>query len=183
MLSACLPTLRSEAVLHEDTILIPAGGTSRLMPLASIMIASTGVGERQLMVLLDSDREGHQAASRMNDLFHGQSSVLMLGGALDLSEATIEDLVPRDVYADAVKGSGHEFTLSEDELDAATNVKAMEMVFSRLGLGKFGIAEKAAAALALIDAWGKSASSVPELTRERAAALVEAINSGFDDKP
>lgn len=181
-LSACLLTLRSEAVLHEDTILIPAGGTSRLMPLASIMVASTGVGERQLMVLLDSDREGHQAASRMHDLFHGESSVLMLGGALDLGEATIEDLVPRDVYADAVKGSGHEFTLSEDELDAATNVKAMEMVFDRLGLGRFGIAEKAVAALALIDAWGKDASSVPELTRERAAALVEAINSGFDER-
>ena len=137
-LNACFPKVGGEAALHEDTILIPAGGTSRLMPLASIMLASSGVGERHLMVLLDSDREGNQAASRMNDVFSGESSVLMLGAALNLTEATIEDLVPRDVYADAVKEGGHEFTMNDDEQSAATNVKAMEMVFQRTGLGTFG---------------------------------------------
>ena len=179
-LNACFPKLGGESALHEDTILIPAGGTSRLMPLASIMLASTGVGERHLMVLLDSDREGNQAASRMNDIFSGESSVLMLGAALNLTEATIEDLVPRDVYADAVKEGGHEFTMNDDEQGAATNVKAMEMVFQRTGLGTFGISEKAAAALVLIDAWGKEPTSVPELTRERARAVVDAINARFN---
>ena len=58
-------------------------------------------------------------------------------------------------YADAVKEGGHEFTMNDDEQGAATNVKAMEMVFQRTGLGTFGISEKAAAALVLIDAWGK----------------------------
>ena len=37
-----------------------------------------------------------------------------------------------------------------------------------------------AAALALIDAWGKDPSSVPEPTREKARALIEAINGHFD---
>ncbi len=179
-LNACFPKLGGESALHEDTIFIPAGGTSRLMPLASIMLASTGVGERHLMVLLDSDREGNQAASRMNDIFSGESSVLMLGAALNLTEATIEDLVPRDIYADAVKEGGHEFTMNDDEQGAATNVKAMEMVFQRTGLGTFGISEKAAAALVLIDAWGKEPTSVPELTRERARAVVDAINARFN---
>ena len=61
-LNDCLPTLDGGPALHEETILIPAGGTSRLMPLASIMLASTGVSEGHLMVLLDSDNEGKQAA-------------------------------------------------------------------------------------------------------------------------
>jgi predicted ATP-dependent endonuclease of OLD family len=59
-LDNCLSTSSCGASLHEDTILIPVGGTSRLMPLASIMLASTGVGERRLIVLLDSDKEGRE---------------------------------------------------------------------------------------------------------------------------
>ena len=74
-------------------------------------------------------------------------------------EATIEDLVPREVYTAAVKKAGHKFTLNADEKAASTNVRAMEQVFQRKGLGKFGMAEKAAAALALIDSWGKDPSS------------------------
>ena len=179
-LNDCLPTLDGGSALHEETILIPAGGTSRLMPLASIMLASTGVGEGHLMVLLDSDKEGKQAATRMNDVFSDESAVLMFGSAIGLTEATIEDLVPRDVYADAVKQAGHKVTLNADEKAASTNVKAMEQVFQRKGLGKFGMAEKAAAALALIDAWGKDPSSVPEPTREKARALFDAINGHFD---
>ena len=70
--------------------------------------------------------------------------------------------------------------MNDDEQGAATNVKAMEMVFQRTGLGTFGISEKAAAALVLIDAWGKEPTSVPELTRERARALVDAINARFN---
>ncbi len=179
-LNDCLPTLDDGPSLHEETILIPAGGTSRLMPLASIMLASTGVGDRHLMVLLDSDEEGEQAAARMNKVFSNESSVLMLGAPLDLIEATIEDLVPREVYVDALKQAGHEITLNEDEKATTTNVKAMEQVFQRRGLGKFGMAEKAVAALALIDSWGKTPSSVPEPTREKARALIEAINAHFD---
>lgn len=175
-----LPKLDDKPGLHEDTILIPAGGTSRLMPLASIMLASTGVAEGHLMVLLDTDKEGQQAATRMNEVFRDESSVLMLGAAIGLTEATIEDLVPRDVYADAVKQAGYKVTLNADEKSAPTNVKAMEQAFQRKGLGKFGMAEKASAALVLIDAWSKDPNSVPESTRENARALVDSINREFD---
>ena len=63
--------------------------------------------------------------SRMNEVFSDESAVLMLGPAINLTEATIEDLVPRKVYTDAVKHAGHRFTLSADEKAASTNVKAM----------------------------------------------------------
>ena len=180
-LNDCLPTLDDGPSLHEETILIPAGGTSHLMPLGSIMLASTGVGDRHLMVLLDSDKEGKQAATRMNEVFSKESSVLMLGDPLNLTEATIEDLVPREVYVDALKRAGHKITLNKDEKGAETNVKAMEQAFQRHGLGKFGRAAKAGAALALIDSWGKDPSSVPEPTREKARTLIEAINARFDE--
>ena len=179
-LNDCLPTLDGGPTLHDETILIPAGGTSRLMPLASIMLASTGVGEGHLMVLLDSDKEGRRAATRMNEVFSDESAVLMLGSAIDRTEATIEDLVPCDVYVDAVKQTGHNFTLNASEKAASMNLDAMEQVFQRKGLGKFGMAEKASAALALIDAWGKDPSSVPEPTREKARALFNAINGHFE---
>ena len=179
-LNDCLPTLDGGSALHEETILIPAGGTSRLMPLASIMLASTGVGEGHLMVLLDSDSEGRQAANRMNEVFSDESAVMMLGSAIGLAEATIEDLVPRDVYVEAVKEAGYEFTLSPEKKAGSTNLKVMEQVFQGEGLGKFGKAEKAAAALALIGGWGKDPSSVPEPTREKARTLFDAINGHFD---
>ena len=179
-LNDCLPELDGNPGLHEDTVLIPAGGTSRLMPLASIMLASTGVGDAHLMVLLDCDKEGQQAASRMSDAFGDESSVLMLGAALNLPEATIEDLVPRDIYADAVNQAGHKITLDENEMSAPTNVKAIEQAFQRKSLGKFGTPQKVATALALIGGWGKHPSSVPEPTRGRARALIDAINMQFD---
>ena len=178
----CLPAVDAGAGLHEDTILVPAGGTSRLMPLASIMVATTGVGEGHLMVLLDSDEGGRQAASRMDEVFGGESTVLMLGPILDLPEATIEDLVPRDVYVEAVSRAGRQIALNDRERDAATNVKAMELAFQREGLGRFGTAEKAAAALDLIDTWGKDPRSVPESTRKKASVLLDAVNRRFEQR-
>ena len=166
--------------LHQDTVLIPAGAASRVVPLASIMLASSSVSEGHVIVLLDSDSAGREAASQMNDIFCDEPSILVLGAVLDFVEATTEDLVPRDVYADAVRRTGYEFTMSDDEKEAATNVNAMEMVFQRTGLGRFGKAEKSAAALALLNEWGGEPANIPQITQKRARALIDAINARFD---
>ena len=104
----------------------------------------------------------------------------MLGDAIGLAEATIEDLIPRNEYADAVKRAGHEITIGEEEKRASTNVKAIESAFQREGLGKFGVAERASAALALIEEWSKTPSSVPNSAREKARLLIDSINDHFD---
>ena len=174
-----LPEMDGNDPLHQDTVLVPAGAASRVVPLASIMLASSSVGEGRVIVLLGSDSAGREAASRMNDVFYDEPSILVLGAALDLVEATTEDLVPRDVYADAVRRTGHEFTMNDDEKEAATNVNAMEMVFQRTGLGRFGNAEKSAAALALLNEWGWEPANIPEITQKRARALIDAINKRF----
>ena len=116
----------------------------------------------------------------MNDVFSDEPSILILGAALNLAEATTEDLVPRDVYADAVGRTGHVFAMNDDEQEAATNVKAMEMVFQRTGAGTFGKAEKEAAALALLNEWGWEPGNIPEITQKRARALIDAINARFN---
>jgi predicted ATP-dependent endonuclease of OLD family len=180
-LDNCLSTKETGPALHPDTVLIPAGGTSRLMPLASIMLASTGVGEGHLMVLLDSDNEGEQAARRLEEVFSGESTVVMLGSTIGLNEATIEDLFPRDIYVSALREAGYSIALTSDEEAMTTTVKAMDQAFKRLGLGKFGVAEKAAAALALINAWGKDPSTIPDPTKTKARALFKAINRRFDE--
>lgn len=178
-LADCL-SAKDAPALHTDTILIPAGGTSRLMPLASIMLASSGVGEGHLIVLLDSDKEGGQAAKRLKEVFSDESGVLMLGSAIGLPAATIEDLVPRDAYVGALKTAGYAIALNAEEKAAATNVQAFEHAFARLAIGTFGMAEKVAASLTLIDMWGKDQSSIPNATKEKARTLLARINEDFE---
>jgi hypothetical protein len=60
------------------------------------------------------------------------------------------------------------------------NVQALELAFQRRGMGKFGIAEKTAAALVLLDDWGKDVSKVPQETMESARVLIRTINAHFE---
>jgi len=180
-LDGVMAGLGGAARLHPETVVIPTGGTSRLMPLASIMLATTGVGERKLLVLLDTDAEGIQAAARVKrELFaDDESRVLMLASALGLDQATIEDLVPRQTYTNALAECGYQVELNADELKLPRNVGAIEKAFERNGLGKFTKDHRAAAALKLVDTWGKDPSTVPEETQTKAAKLFAAINARF----
>jgi hypothetical protein len=176
----CLAVERNGVRLHEDTVIIPAGGTSKMMPLASIMLSTSGVGGRSMLILLDSDTEGGQAAKRFeHDLFSDNSRILMLGAATGLTTATIEDLIPREDYASAVRATGYSFELNADDTAAKSNLAAMEQVFSRCNYGKFGTDQKATVALKLIDLWGKDPSSVPSATRDLASKLFAAVNDKF----
>ena len=64
-LNSCFVALGHDGRLHPDTVIASAGGTKHLMPLASIMFASTGVGTRRMLVLLDSDDAGRSARTRV----------------------------------------------------------------------------------------------------------------------
>lgn len=178
-LSHCLATLEQPS-LHQDTVLIPAGGTSRLMPLASIMFGTAGVDGRQLLVLLDSDKEGLQAKTRTEELFGDDARILLLGPVLGTGHATIEDLLPRSDYVSAVAAAtGNVITLQNDESKEPTNVGALKRAFARLNLGEFGVEQKAKTALHLVESWGKDPKSVPIATREHAKKLFDAINAKF----
>src|ERR1035441_3926810 len=49
--------------VHEDTVIIPAGGTSKMMPLASIMLSTAGVGGRR-MLRSEERRVGKRSGDR-----------------------------------------------------------------------------------------------------------------------
>jgi predicted ATPase len=179
-LDTSLRVLGAGPCLDEETILIPAGGTKRMMPLASIMFGSSGLDGRQMLVLLDSDTEGLQAAKRFEkELFGNQARIVVLGSAIGLPEATIEDLIPREAYGAVAAGSRGTVTLDTEEQNAPTNVAAMEKLFHRNGWGEFGLNEKVTAALSLVELWSKDPHRIPKETVERAQLLFDAVNRRF----
>jgi predicted ATPase len=170
----------SSIPLAEDIVLIFAGGTSRLMPLASIMYATTGVGGEHLLILLDTDTEGLNAAKRVKEVFADDSRVLMLGDGINLASATIEDLIPRQDYVRVVgEATGHAITLDSTEANAPTNVDALSKAFQRCGYGKFDANERAKVALKLVELWSANPQSVPPDTLAKATSLFAAINKRF----
>ena len=178
-LGHCLSRLDIGPGLHEETTFVPAGGAFPLMPLASLMLASADPDGGHLLVLLDGASKGEDGSPRMRNVFR-ESSVLLLGDLLDTDGASIEDLVPRTAYAKAVARTGYDVALRRDERAIPTNVTAMELAFRRKGLGEFGIAQRAAAALRLVEGWSKAPKALPTSTRKKASALFEAINAHFD---
>ena len=177
----CLARLSVGPVLHEDTRLVPAGGVSGLMPLASIMLSSSGTDAGDMLVLVSDGWEGRDIGPEMNKVFQ-DSSVLMLNSPLGMAEATVEDLVPRDVYADAVGQAGFSLTFTEDERHAPTNLNAVKKAFRREGLGEFSMSQRASVTLNLVDGWARDPDTLPLVTQERACALFKAINTYFDNR-
>ena len=104
---------------------------------------------------------------------------MTVGTFLGVDEATVDDLVLRDDYAEAVQQSYEKtLTLNTAELAAPTNVRAMDLVFQRNEWGDFGEIERASAALWLAGQWA-DAGSVNSATLERARKLFREINRYF----
>ena len=173
-LNECLDADERRPLFDRDTVLIPAGGRERLIPLAFVVLAASGADRS--VVLLDSDREGQKQAAHLRDVLGEDAPILLVGDLLNHPGATIEDLVPRDVYAEAAQPGRSTYPLDDSERAAGSNLEAVAGLFERNGIGRFGKAERARAALALTDAWNRDPSSVPQPTRERARRLVDAID-------
>ena len=177
-LNECLLSVDQIPLLHRDAILVPAGGRSRLIPLAFVILAAPG--QHRAVVLLNSNREGLEEAARMRDVFGDDVPLLAVGDLLASPGATIEDLIPRDVYAEAAQPGTFATPLNDSEQAAATNVEAVAQLFRRIGLGDFDKAEQAKAALALTDRWNRDPSTVPEETREKVREFAELLNRDLD---
>lgn len=179
-LDAVLALRDPKNVLGSDVALVPAGGTSRLMPLASIMFGAAGVSGKNMLVLLDSDKEGGNAKARLeSDLFAGDSRVILVGPAIGMTKAMIEDLVERPAYVAALNAVGYAVSLSADEESAACNGDAMSAAFTRLGLGAFDHIPKTKAAHWLADRWVRDPSAVEQQTIDKVVTLFRTINERF----
>lgn len=171
---------RGGTPLHAEAVLVPAGGTSRLMPLAVLMFSTTGDAGAKMLVVLDSDTEGNRAAGQLaKDLFVKESRTMLLGQALNMQAATVEDLVDRSQYVWALQRCGYVINPTPQELGAATTLECVKAAFARQGLGEFGAAQKSAAALRLIDEWARNPTSLSQATADRAQLVITAINCRF----
>lgn len=179
-LDSVLAARDPQRVLDPGIVLVPAGGTSRLMPLASIMFGAAGVSGKNMLVVLDSDKEGSNAKARLEaDLFADDSRVVLVGSALSMPKATIEDLVERSTYVAALNAAGYPVTLDASEEASACAVDAMTAAFNRLSLGEFNHVAKTKAALVLVDKWGDDPGSVEQSTLDKAASLFRMLSTRF----
>jgi putative AbiEii toxin of type IV toxin-antitoxin system/AAA ATPase-like protein len=166
--------------VHDDTLLLWAGGTSHILPLASVMASREQMGPNRMAVLLDSDRAGLDKARKLVELMaHGQDSVILLGEALGIAKAEGEDVPEFSELLVGLKRLGHTPTTVPARLTGEGNVSLLRRTFADNGWGELTHEVKARIVLQLTDSWWKG-DSVPEsATLERSKALFAFINQRF----
>jgi predicted ATP-dependent endonuclease of OLD family len=175
-LHSCLAAKSDGDVLAEGIAILPAGSAALIAPLGTMMLGSSGRSDARMLILLNGDHAGRDAARQLENVFGDAAPVTTVGTLLGVDEAMVEDLVLRDAYAAAVQNTYHRpFTLSAAEIGAPTNVQALDLVFRRSNWGSFGANGRAATALWLASHWA-DAGNVSPLTLDRARKLFREIN-------
>ena len=175
-LHSCLAATNDGDALTEGIAILPAGSAALIAPLGTMMLGSRGQRDGRMLVLLNGDHAGRDAARQLENVFGDAAPVTTVGALLGVDEAMVDDLVLRDAYAAAVqKTYDRLFTLSPAEIAAPTNVQALDLVFRRSNWGRFGENGRAATALWLAGHWAV-AGDVSTLTLDRARKLFREIN-------
>lgn len=167
--------------LHEDTVILWAGGTSYMLPLASVMSVGEQVGPNRLAVLLDSDKAGLDKAKKLVEvLAHGQDSVMLLGQILGIPKAQAEDLPEFDELMAGLKELGRIPSNVPLRQAGETNVELLQRLFKENGWGDLTHETKARIVLHTTDLWRAGKSAPAANTLQRAKVLFAAVNTAFD---
>jgi AAA domain, putative AbiEii toxin, Type IV TA system/AAA ATPase domain len=167
--------------LHEDTVVLWAGGTSHILPLASVMAAREQMGPNRMAVLLDSDRAGLDKARKLVEIMaHGQDSVMLLGEATGIPKAQAEDLAEFDELLAGVKQLGRTLVTVPVRRAGEGNVELLQRTFVENTWGELTHDEKARVVLTLTDSWWQGATAPASATLERSKVLFAFINSRFE---
>jgi hypothetical protein len=170
-----------EGGLHADTLVLWAGGTSHMLPLASIMAAREQMGPNRMAVLLDSDRAGLDKAKKLVEMMaHGQDSVMLLGEAIGIAKAQAEDLAEFDELLAGLKAIGRTPSVIPARRPSEGNVELLQRIFGENGWGELSHDLKARKALRLTDLWWKGSAVPAPATLERARILFAYINERFN---
>ncbi len=166
--------------LHDDTVILWAGGTARLLPLASVISAEEQMGPNRMAVLLDSDKMGLQKAHDLVDmLVHGRDAVLLLGDLLGTPQAQAEDIADPADLLKALEAIGRKPAAAIAPKSGETNVPFLKRVFAENKWGEVTPPDKARLVLAVVDAW-RSGDTKPSAEVLRRASLVfTAVNERF----
>lgn len=162
--------------LRRDLVLLPAGGASRVMPLASMLIGH----DIEVGALLDGDEMGRREGKKLVEkLLTGPDNRIVFVGDFALSsEGEIEDLFPEGLYLECVRQA-----YPKAELDFSAEEKKMPRIVDRLASlferKKLGDYEKWKPALILRDRLLESHESLPDAACERIEKMFAAINGLF----
>lgn len=167
--------------LHKDTVVIWAGGTTYLMPLASIMASREQLGPNRLVVLLDSDRIGTSKAKNLIDLMlHGSDSVLLYGDILGISSAEVEDIAEAKELIGALKTTERIPKGNPRPRDGETNVPFLKRVFLDNSWDNLTNPDKAKIILALVDSWRSGKTKPADDTLNRVKKVFRSVNQSFE---
>ena len=172
--------------LSERIYLWPAHGASK-----TPMYAGFLVGQKfDAAVLLDSDKEGHLAKAKIQELYLKELAgdaakfrVLMLKEAAGIpkNEPAIEDIFPDAFYLDCVNAA-YRYTIKLEDLpldDSDQITKRVEAVLrSRYGQEELDKRRVMAEVLKRFDQWNKLAE-LPGDTAKHAEKLIAKINQAF----
>ncbi len=118
--------------LSPDVIITPAGGTSKILPLVSLIIGQ----DIKFGILLDSDKVGKSKKQKLEkELLKGDESnrIILIGDIINLQKAEIEDTIPRTIFLNAITQSynfNQEVELNETE-EKQLIIDAINSFFNR----------------------------------------------------
>lgn len=124
---------RGMTALRRDLVIVPAGGVTNLMPLASMLSGH----EIKIAVLLDGDEPGIRKGKEVESKL--MIRCLFVSNYAEKEGAELEDMFPDAFYLDAVKEAyqvtGLSFTSEENNIKPI--VKRAEAALKRIGKDSF----------------------------------------------
>ena len=167
--------------LQDGTVILWAGGTSRLVTLASVMAIREQVGPNRIAVLLDSDKAGTDQARRLVEiLVHGSESLKLIGDILNVKRGTVEDVVESAELLDALANIGRQPTGTPSRRQDETNVELLRRLFRENGWGELTVEEKAKIVLTVVDVWSSKGRAPADASLARARLVFDSINKTFE---
>ena len=163
--------------LDDNVVVVPAGGATHIMPLASMLRGN----EQKLIVLLDGDDSGSRLAKHLEKKLF--VNCVLVSTFADKDCAEIEDLFPEEFYLKACKEvypNAH-FQFNESERNSFRIVTRIKKMFERLDLGVF---EKWKVALVFVD-WiqtGCGENEIPEDACKKFSEIFDVVNASLSDK-
>lgn len=157
--------------LRDDAVIVPCGGASKLMPLASMLLGH----DVKIAVVLDGDDPGRQKGKEAQTKL--LVKCLFLSDFVGKREAEIEDLFPEKLYLDALYKaypeikSSLEFNQKEKNIQCVS--KRVKAAFERNNLGNF---EKWRPAKVLLDLIQEKPDAIPDETLTNVETIFGEVN-------
>lgn len=162
--------------LRPDIVLVPAGGSSHVAPLASMLLGH-GV---EAVTLLDGDDAGQAQGKKLKANLFADSpgKIIFASDHLDSGQKEIESYLPEDWLLKAAEMAypSLTFKFNSDEAKLPTIVDSIKAAAKRQGVDKI---EKWRWLGPIRDRLLDKPKELPEANLKRVSALMSAINSAF----